>query len=119
MRKTKIVLIGGHPKGYNVPFHPKTKSGRVLRKIIAETGSNPVLFNLWKNQKEEDSRKLGKKTKNELHYFSKSNFKIIALGRYIEETLAKNGFSCGYLPHPASRNYKYIKTLKKGLTKIG
>ena len=29
----KIILIGGHPKGFPEPFHIKTKSGKILKKI--------------------------------------------------------------------------------------
>lgn len=114
----RIVLIGGHPKGFGKPFHEKTKSGIVLRKIFDELKINPELFNLWKTQAEEDSRVLSRQTKNNLQTYLIKGHTLIALGRYIEKAIKDNGFDCDYLPHPASRDHKYIKQLKSGLAKI-
>ena len=77
----------------------------------------PVFFDLWTDQKDEDSRKLKSSVKKHLYQFIKNNYKIIALGRYIEKALLDNGYACTYLPHPASRDIKYINVLKKGLTR--
>jgi len=118
MKNKKIVLIGGYPKGYSEPFHIKTKSGKVLRKITCDLKINPEFFDLWNNQKEEDKRTLNTRKKEKLSYFVKSNYILVALGRYIEEVLSDNNYKCVYLPHPASRDAKYIKTLKDGLSKI-
>lgn len=114
----KIVLIGGYPKGFDEPFHIKTKSGRVLKKILGELKINPELFNLWRNQKEEDSRIFSKSTKSSLDNYRHREYKIIALGRYIEKALKDNNYKCEYLPHPASRDIKYIKALKEGLSDL-
>lgn len=88
----KIVLIGGHPKGFDRPFHIKTKSGKVLRKIFEKLRIKPKLFNLWNNQKEEDSRILPRLTKEKLGQFINGKYKLVALGRYIEKCLKDNGF---------------------------
>lgn len=114
----KIVLIGGHPKGFDEPFHIKTKSGKVLRKILDEIDFKPELFNLWRNQSEENSRTISKYTKTNLKKYLNSEYKIVALGRYIEREIKDNGFDCDYLPHPASRDKKYIQQLKEGLLKL-
>jgi hypothetical protein len=114
----KLVLIGGYPKGFKEPFHTKTKSGRVLHKITNELQIKPALFDLWESKEEEDSRKLSIKKILSLNKFIKNNYKLVALGRYIEETLVKNGFACEYLPHPASRDKKFLLQLKKGLNKF-
>jgi len=114
----KVVLIGGFPKGFDKPFHIKTKSGKVLRKILVELKINPNLFNLWKNQKEEDTRILSKYTKARLSDFVDKKYTLIALGRYIEKVVKDNGYECDYLPHPASRDAKYIKVLEEGLSKL-
>jgi hypothetical protein len=118
MKKLKIVLIGGHPKGFDEPFHVKTKSGRILRKITDSLDFNPIFFDLWKDQKEEDSRILKSFTKKKLDYFIKNNYTLIALGRYIEKAIKGNDYPCIYLPHPASRDAKYLNILKNKLFKI-
>jgi hypothetical protein len=114
----KVVLIGGHPKGYDRPFHNKTKSGRVLEKIFKKLKFYPELFNLWSNQEEEDSRILSKLTKERLNDFINKKYKLVTLGRYIEKCLRDNNFNSDYLPHPASRDIKYIKKLETGLLKL-
>lgn len=114
----KIVLIGGYPKGFSEPFHPKTTSGRILRKIVDELKINPVYFDLWNNKQEEDSRKLSNKTKNNLLEFNKNQYTLISLGRYIEKVLTDNNINSIYLPHPASRDKKYVELLKSGLNDI-
>lgn len=114
----KIILIGGHPKGYEEPFHPKTVSGRILRKIVDEVNINPIYFDLWKNQEEEDSRILSKDIINELNNFIKKKYILISLGKYIEKTLKDNGIDSKYLPHPASRDKKYVEVLKEGLRNL-
>jgi len=111
----KIVLIGGHPKGYKEPFDIKTKSGRVLRKITSEIGIDPIFFDLWDNQKEEDERTIKPKTHKKLSEFTKKECNLIALGRFVEKAIIDNGYKCKYLPHPASRDTKYIKLLRQGL----
>lgn len=114
---TKIVLIGGYPKGFKEPFHIKTKSGRILHKITDELEISPLLFDLWKNKEEENARTLTKATKSKLNSYISDNYKLIALGRYIEKELVNNNFICEYLPHPASRDKKFIVRLKEGLNK--
>lgn len=116
--KNKLVLIGGYPKGYDEPFHIKTKSGKVLRKIVSDLRIEPIYFDLWKDEEEENSRILNKNVKKELSNFIENNYILIALGRYIEKALVDNNCKCIYLPHPASRDIKYQKKLKDGLIKI-
>ncbi len=114
----KIVLIGGHPKGFNIPFHVKTKSGKILRKITNELKLNPIFFDLWENQKEENSRVITNLKNKKLVNFIKNDYSLIALGRYIEKAVVNEGYKCAYLPHPASRDTKYLKILKNGLAKL-
>jgi hypothetical protein len=114
----KIVLIGGYPKGFEEPFHIKTRSGKILHKITDQLQNKPIFFDLWENKEEEDARILTDKTKSALNKFVKNSHKLIALGRYIEEVLVKNNFMCEYLPHPASRDKKFVLQLEKGLLKI-
>lgn len=114
----KIVLIGGYPNGFDIPFHPKTRSGMRLRKIVQGLNINPIYFDLWTNEKEENERILLKATKKSLDAFARENTKMIALGRYIEEFLIKNNYKCEYLPHPASRDKKFITQLEVGLARL-
>lgn len=113
----KIVLIGGYPKGFDEPFHPKTTSGRILRNIVNEIGIDPIYFDLWKNEEEEISRKISSEIKKQLKNFEAKKYILISLGRYIEKALKDNAINSHYLPHPASRDIKYVKILKKGLRK--
>jgi len=39
-----FILIGGHPKGFKEPFHIKTKSGKILRKILGEPKKEVFAF---------------------------------------------------------------------------
>ncbi len=112
---SKIILIGGYPKGYDEPFHIKTTSGRILRKIVDELKIDPIYFDLWNSREEEDSRKLSSKTKKKLVEFEQQNFVLISLGKYIEKVLIENKIKTQYLPHPASRDRKYVDILKSGL----
>jgi hypothetical protein len=114
----KIVLIGGYPKGFDEPFHPKTTSGRILRKIVNELKIDPIYFDLWSNKQEEDSRKLSNKTKEKLLKFKKNGYLLISLGRYIEKVLVNNNIESHYLPHPASRDKKYIDRLRIGIKSV-
>jgi CO dehydrogenase nickel-insertion accessory protein CooC1 len=63
-------------KGFEEPFHPKTTSGRILRKIVNELKINPIYFDLWRTKEEENSRKLSSKTKKKLHMLKKLPEKI-------------------------------------------
>lgn len=125
----KTILIGGYPKGFDEPFHIKTTSGRILRKIVDEINAekprvkshkkglfiDPIYFDLWKTKVEEDARKLDPKIKKQLQKFISDGYLLISLGKYIEKVLTDNGIISEYLPHPASRDKKYIDILKAGL----
>jgi len=114
---TKIVLIGGYPKGFEEPFHIKTRSGRILHKIVDNLKIKPTFFDLWKNIDEENARTLSNITTRTLRKLVANDYKLIALGRYIEKVLIKNKFVCVYLPHPASREKKFLTRLQNGLKK--
>jgi len=113
----KIVLIGGYPKGFEEPFHIKTRSGRVLHKIVDNLEITPKFFDLWTNKEEEDSRILPNNTILTLKKLITDGYILIALGKYIEKTLIENNFVCEYLPHPASRDKKFLIRLQNGLKK--
>jgi hypothetical protein len=111
-----LILIGGHPKGFEEPFHSKTKSGRILRKMIGEPKEGLfVFFDLWKNQEQQDLGIVDKKIIKELKIFLKKNNKLIALGRFTEKALFENKIECIYLPHPASRRQKDVLKLSDSL----
>ena len=114
-----LILIGGHPKGFEKPFHAKTKSGRVLRKMIGEPTKDVFqFFDLWENQKQQDKGKVDKLVKRKLNNFLKKNHTLVALGKFTETALVENGIKCTYLPHPASRRQKDVLKLKKNLKKL-
>lgn len=111
----KIVLIGGHPKGFDEPFDVRTRSGKILRKITDELRIKPIFFDLWRNQAEMEAGKIEYAVINRLIKFKKSKHTLIALGRFTEIALRESEIECKYLPHPASRDAKYIKQLRDGL----
>jgi hypothetical protein len=113
----KLLLIGGHPKGFDKPFHEKTHSGRILRKITAKLNIEHIFFDLWNNQTEQNLGIIGKDTIKELSNYIKRNYTLIALGKFTERSLIEEHIPCVYLPHPASRNHKYVIKLEKELLK--
>lgn len=114
-----LILIGGHPKGFGRPFHEKTKSGKILRKMIGEPVENVFeFFDLWKNQDQQDFGVIDESVIKKLDKFLKKNYVLIALGRFTEKALADNEIECIYLPHPASRRQKDVLKLKDNLQKL-
>ena len=110
-----IVLIGGHPKGYSEPFHEKTYSGKILRTIIAKSGTDPILCNLWRDASEERVGVLTSAARTMLEGYVQRGCVLIALGRHQERALRAGSFSCTYLPHPASRRGADRERLLRGL----
>ena len=118
-KEKMLILIGGHPKGYEEPFHSKTKSGKILRKMIGEPRKGHFgFFDLWENQDEQDLGIVDEKIIKELKNFLKKKHKLIALGRFTEKALVENKIECIYLPHPASRRQKDILKLRNSLLKL-
>jgi hypothetical protein len=114
----KIVLVGGHPKGFPEPFNIKTKSGKVLRKIVSDIDIDPIFFDLWENQEQQDNGIISSEIKEKIKVFNKNGYIIVALGRFAEKALNESSLDCNYLPHPASRDAKFIKQLKSGLKRF-
>jgi hypothetical protein len=114
-----FILIGGHPKGFDEPFHVKTKSGKILRKILGETQKDIFsFFDLWNNQNEQDLGIISKEVIGKLKIFIKKEYKLIVLGRFTEKALVENNIDCLYLPHPASRRNEDKIKLEKSLKKL-
>ncbi len=114
----KLLLIGGYPKGYDEPFHIKTASGRILRRILKKNDIQAVLFDLWENEKEENNEKLCSKISLKLSAYHKEGFIFVALGRRVQRVLNNYSFSCNYLPHPASRSKKFVLQMENGLKEL-
>lgn len=115
---SKILLIGGYPKGYSIPFHPKTKSGKILRKFLYELNIEATPLNLWKNADEEKLKLISKKIISKIQTYHKEGYSIVALGKYQEKALLMNYLDCLYLPHPASRRKIDLDKLKAGLLSL-
>ncbi|HDL02275.1 MAG TPA: hypothetical protein ENH20_00400 [Candidatus Pacearchaeota archaeon] len=112
-----ILLIGGYPKGHDIPFHPNTRSGKILRKIIKENNLNPKIINLWENDKQEKTAIISTKIIDSINLL-KPNHHIVALGRWQKKALIKHKIKCTYLPHPASWQPLDRPKLIKGLIKL-
>jgi hypothetical protein len=118
----KVILVGGHPKGYPEPFDERTLSGHRLRGIVKELGLDAEYFDLWENESQERDGRITQET----HYFlmrAASDGQIIALGKRVKESLELYGFEGlgeGFitLPHPAARRKQDLEVLKDGLSKF-
>lgn len=111
----KIVLVGGYPKGYSIPFHPETRSGQILSKMCQSLDIKPTLLNLWRDKAGEANGSLSPSTRRKLRQYLSRGFVVVALGRYQEGALTAHGIDCSYLPHPASRRTVDRQKLEDGL----
>jgi hypothetical protein len=109
-----IVLIGSHPKGFDEPFHPTTRSGKILRNII---GKNPsyIFYDIWQNETEQKSGQISNDVLEKLNKFIASGYRLIALGRIVQNALASSNIPFECLPHPASRRKADQVSLRTGL----
>ena len=109
----KIVLIGGNPKGYDIPFHPSTKSGKILREMIEKTGICCEIADMTINKNDiptdEEIKFLLTKFKD---------YQVIFLGRFVEKRLKRHFPNGIYLPHPASRRKIDLTILEAGLKSL-
>jgi len=115
-----ILLIGGNPKGYGEPFHPKTLSGKRLLKLIDKHHLKTQLMDLWQTEEEEA---IGTVDSKGIYYLQKQaqdkSIRIIALGYKVYHTLQNCNVPCEYLPHPASRRKIDLQKLEAGLLNKG
>jgi len=109
-----IVLIGSHPKGFDEPFHPTTRSGKILRSIIGENSSY-VFFDIWRDEAEQKSGQISIGVLEQLNEYLESGYKLIALGKIVQKALADRNVPIECLPHPASRRKIDQVALKAGL----
>ena len=117
----KLIIIGGHPKGYPYPFHQDTRSGKVLRRILRTRGIDATLLNLWNDQEEMDIGIISQKKLSEISSHSDNGCEIVVVGRYMHSRLRKQiraGITLHYLPHPSARSKHHIKTLELGLARL-
>ena len=122
----KALLVGGNPKGHRIPFHPKTRSGVILRRLVEKTHLDAKYLNLFPNPAAE---KRGYVPDRVLWRIAFEGFdegrEIVALGRIVEAAIKRNRphFPQAlphivYLPHPASRRRSAINRLRAGLLRI-
>lgn len=111
----KIMVVGGHPKGFKIPFDKKTRSGKILRTMIEKHALKIKIVDLWRNQYEEDN---GFVRHVDFWKIIESQYTIIALGKKVLSAFKKSGIKCYYLPHPASRRGIDLKRLEIGLCKF-
>jgi hypothetical protein len=122
----RALLIGGNPKGHRIPFHARTRSGLVLRRLVAETHLDAKYLDLFPNPAAE---KRGYVPDRVLWKVAFEGFdegrEIVALGRFVEVAIKRNRSHFPqalphviYLPHPASRRKGAIRRLRAGLLEI-
>ena len=109
----KLVLVGGHPKGYSEPFSRETHSGKILHSILDDLHIKPVLIDIYTDESAEKRDYIEPQIIEKLKALS-GFCKIVALGRFVYVALLKRGIHAIYLPHPASRG-RYVGVLKRRL----
>lgn len=114
--KPLIVFIGGYPKGFRTAFSLKTKSGRMLWKLIMKYSISCVITDLWKTAEQEQSGLVDEKKINELKRFQTKGMRLVALGNHVANSLKDTGLIYDKLPHPANR--RGTKPLENGICKI-
>ncbi|MFQ5750733.1 MAG: hypothetical protein ACE5HI_01945 [bacterium] len=114
-----IFLVGGYPKGYDIPFHIHTRSDSVLIRLLKSHGllSKVIILDLWISEKDEKEGKLTQIQKN-FYKYQAENHTLVALGRHVEKVFKKYGIKCKYLPHPAARSSRDYKKLYYGLADL-
>lgn len=124
-----ILLIGGNPLGYREPFDERTKSGKVLRGLVAELGLSAKYFDLWKNPEQEADIYMDSDVLRRLIGFQRAGWTLVALGSKVqsalrqynawkEEDLLPKPLKFISLPHPAARRRVDLQKLKRGLKRI-
>lgn len=99
----KSVLIGSHPKGFPEPFHPDTRSGKVLRNLIGNRSDSFIFFDLWADEHEQKRSLLDTGVTARLSEFIDQGYSLIALGRVVGKALVEHKVPHIYMPHPACR----------------
>lgn len=117
----KIVLIGGHPKGFDYAFHESTRSGKFLRRMVDRLGlkDKAIFFDIWNNQLEEDGGIIVDKSKiKQLNDFVNKNYQLVALGLKVRKAMKYEGIRTMNLPHPASCHPYDRMVLETGLGQL-
>lgn len=122
----KALLIGGNPKGHHIPFHPETRSGKILRNIVKEVGIDAKYLNLFPNPSAEERGYVPDRILWKIAFEGfEEGREIVALGRFVELAIRRNHphFPQAlphivYLPHPAARRKKARLKLRQGLISI-
>lgn len=118
MCNQRILFIGGHPKGYDIPFHPSTISGRRLRKIVNSVNIYAEYLDLWTDDDDQKRGEISPEIIDQIKHKQQSDFIVVALGRYVHERTRNHGITAIYLPHPAARSKKYMDLLIAGINKL-
>lgn len=113
--KTKVLLIGGYPRGHERPFDPATVSGKRLRRMVEEVGLDAGYLDLWESEQEERKGKIDRYTLSVINHHQSNAVRCVALGRWIQKCLTAHGITVPYLPHPASRRRVDREKLREGL----
>lgn len=108
----RVLLLGGNPKGFDIPFHQRTVSGRRLRGMLNALKFNPEIMDLWKNQAQEDNGHINKQMLRRIERRRVQGYIIAGLGKRVHASLENAGVVGFYkLKHPASRDPKHLSQL--------
>src|SRR2546428_6546270 len=108
----KLLIIGGYPKGYDVPFSRETRSGKVLHHILSSYNINALLMDLWQTANEEIKGDIKPEVIQKIRRKYRQGYRIIVVGRHMYNCLSRyvtQHIKIHYLPHPASRTKYHRK----------
>lgn len=113
-----MILVGGHPKGHNIPFSADTKSGKILRNILYDIRRDPVIIDLWENAEQEKEAKVRDDHRRMMGNCVEYGGRVVCLGVHVFKAVKKSFTGSSYqdrlelAPHPASRHKGDVAKLK-------
>jgi hypothetical protein len=117
----KLLIIGGHPKGYPKAFSPYTRSGKILHKLLTKHRIKAELIDLWENDEQERSGGISMDVLCDIERKCVEGYRIIVVGRHMHYHLIRQlrkPIEVHYLPHPASRTNRDRVRLEHGLCNL-
>lgn len=115
----KLLLVGGYPKGYDIPFHPETLSGKRLRRLVDKYNLDVEYLDIFQNEMAEKFGLIEENAYYKLIEYANDGLPIIALGNLVYDCVFEVGVNPTYLPHPAARRGQDLKELERGLAVYG
>lgn len=114
----KLLIVGGHPKGHPMAFSTKTRSGKILHRLLDKYDLHAELMDLWEDAEQEEAGSISVKVLHDIERRCVAGYRVIVVGRYMHYQLTRQlrkPVQVQYLPHPASRTRRDRLRLENGL----